>query len=610
MAFSYVLYTANGTNRNFSFSFPYLDTKHIKVSIDGVETSDFTFLNSNTIQLNTAPAGGSVVKVFRKTPQASVPVDFTDGSILLERDLDLMATFNLYVGQEATDAAEASIYLNALGKWEGKNLRLTHLADPEDPTDAATKRWVEARTAADVAATSASATASANSAAASQSSANSAASSARVASTKAAEASTSATNAANSAAAASTSASIASGKASAAATSASNAAASATAAAAAATNAANASRLTVGTVTTGAAGSSASVTITGAAGSQVLNITIPRGDTGLQGPQGPKGETGPQGPQGPAGTGTGDVLGPGAAVTTNALVQWSDTTGTRVKAAGLSGLVKLTSGVPSAAVAGKDYVVPSGSITGNSATATKLQTASRINGTSFDGSADITTANWGTARTITIGNTGKSFDGSGNVSWSLWEILGGGVPGTALEIAGWGDLNTLQTPGFYLQPLNVNAANGANYPIALAGALVVLKNATGVSQLYYTYGSASLAPRVFFRAVYDGSWSPWWETYHSGNIDSALKGANQSLSAYGYQKLSGGLIFQWGTAAPGYSSVVNLPIAFPNAALQAVAVSSATGSNSHAVVRDLTSTQITLANNNNGGTIRWLAWGF
>lgn len=59
---------------------------------------------------------------------------------------------------------------------------------------------------------------------------------------------------------------------------------------------------------------------------------------------------------------------------------------------------------------------------GNAATATKLQTARTINGTSFNGSANITTANWGTARTITIGNTGKSVNGSGNVSWSLSEI--------------------------------------------------------------------------------------------------------------------------------------------------------------------------------------------
>ena len=60
--------------------------------------------------------------------------------------------------------------------------------------------------------------------------------------------------------------------------------------------------------------------------------------------------------------------------------------------------------------------------TGNAATATVLQTARTINGTSFNGSANITTANWGTARTLTIGNTGKSVDGSANIAWSLAEI--------------------------------------------------------------------------------------------------------------------------------------------------------------------------------------------
>ena len=61
-------------------------------------------------------------------------------------------------------------------------------------------------------------------------------------------------------------------------------------------------------------------------------------------------------------------------------------------------------------------------LSGNSTTATTLQTARNINGTSFNGSAAITTATWGTARTITIGSTGKSVDGSANVSWSLAEL--------------------------------------------------------------------------------------------------------------------------------------------------------------------------------------------
>lgn len=64
----------------------------------------------------------------------------------------------------------------------------------------------------------------------------------------------------------------------------------------------------------------------------------------------------------------------------------------------------------------------SSSAGGNANAAVKLATARTINGTSFDGTGNITTANWGTARTITVGNTGKSVNGSGNVSWSLAEI--------------------------------------------------------------------------------------------------------------------------------------------------------------------------------------------
>ena len=60
--------------------------------------------------------------------------------------------------------------------------------------------------------------------------------------------------------------------------------------------------------------------------------------------------------------------------------------------------------------------------TGNVASATKLQTARTINGTSFNGTANITTANWGTARNLTIGGAVKSVNGSANVSFSLNEI--------------------------------------------------------------------------------------------------------------------------------------------------------------------------------------------
>lgn len=180
---------------------------------------------------------------------------------------------------------------------------------------------------------------------------------------------------------------------------------------------------------TGPTGPTGATGTTGPTGATGVGATGPTGATGATGPTGPTGATGATGATGPTGatgatgptgpTGPGDVSGPGSAVTSDALAQWSGTTGTAIKQVTFSGLVKLTSGVPSAAVAGTDYVIPSGSITGSAAT---LTTARTINGTSFNGSANITTANWGTARTITIGGSGKSVNGSAAVSWTLAEI--------------------------------------------------------------------------------------------------------------------------------------------------------------------------------------------
>lgn len=62
------------------------------------------------------------------------------------------------------------------------------------------------------------------------------------------------------------------------------------------------------------------------------------------------------------------------------------------------------------------------STTGNAGSASKLQTLVTINGTVFDGTKNVTTANWGTGRTLTIGDSAKIVDGSNGVNWSLAEI--------------------------------------------------------------------------------------------------------------------------------------------------------------------------------------------
>ena len=65
--------------------------------------------------------------------------------------------------------------------------------------------------------------------------------------------------------------------------------------------------IAIGSVTTGAPGSSATITNSGTNENVILNFTIPRGATGatgsqgLQGPTGPQGAQGAQGPQGQAG---------------------------------------------------------------------------------------------------------------------------------------------------------------------------------------------------------------------------------------------------------------------------------------------------------------------
>ncbi len=72
---------------------------------------------------------------------------------------------------------------------------------------------------------------------------------------------------------------------------------------------------------------------------------------------------------------------------------------------------------------------------GNAVSATKLQTARTINGTSFDGSSNIVTSYWGATRTL----WGQSCNGSGNVSGDMSGVgnikASGTINCAALEIS-------------------------------------------------------------------------------------------------------------------------------------------------------------------------------
>jgi hypothetical protein len=133
---------------------------------------------------------------------------------------------------------------------------------------------------------------------------------------------------------------------------------------------------------------------------------------------------------------------------------WSGTTiGNNYGGAGtVNGIMKADgAGVVSAAVAGTDYLSPSGSAalltnfptlnqstTGNAATATKLAATKNINGIAFDGSADITIAadaNTLTGTTLASNVTASSLTSVGTITSGVWsattiDIAKGGTGAT------------------------------------------------------------------------------------------------------------------------------------------------------------------------------------
>jgi hypothetical protein len=164
----------------------------------------------------------------------------------------------------------------------------------------------------------------------------------------------------------------------------------------------------------------------------------------------------------------------------------------------------------------------SGSLSGNASTATTLQTARTINGTSFNGSANITTSNWGTARTLTIGNSGKSVSGGANVSWSLSEIgalpLSGGTMTGMLVIdstAGSG-IAYIDSGGTYIpRPTGGSYKTGTN---AITGAIKITFVGDIPDDMFsfwvdifdYAGGSDGESVSIFISGYAYSNATPWW----------------------------------------------------------------------------------------------------
>jgi len=105
-----------------SFTFPYINQSDIKVELDGVATTAYSHPNLTQIQLNSAPAVGTVIRIFRQTSDEETQATFYSGSAIRARDLNNNFTQNLYVTQEANN--------NVASAWK-----------TGDPTIISTETW-------------------------------------------------------------------------------------------------------------------------------------------------------------------------------------------------------------------------------------------------------------------------------------------------------------------------------------------------------------------------------------------------------------------------------------------------------------------------------------
>ena len=92
--------TGNGSTTNYSFTFPYLKSTDVKVQVDQVVTTAWTFANATTVQFNTAPDNGAAIKILRDTNVDNLTATFYAGSAIKSEDLNDNYTQNLYKTQE------------------------------------------------------------------------------------------------------------------------------------------------------------------------------------------------------------------------------------------------------------------------------------------------------------------------------------------------------------------------------------------------------------------------------------------------------------------------------------------------------------------------------
>ena len=140
MPLSYAQSQGNGTTKNFDVPCEYLAKSHITVKVDGADVP-FSWLDTYRVQVTPAPAKGSVVEVRRTTPREDRLVTFTDGSTLVETDLNTSSLQSFFLAQEAFDQGAASMAVTEDGQFSALNRRITLVSDPVNDQDVVTKKW-------------------------------------------------------------------------------------------------------------------------------------------------------------------------------------------------------------------------------------------------------------------------------------------------------------------------------------------------------------------------------------------------------------------------------------------------------------------------------------
>jgi len=143
---------------DFDFPFPYLDDSHVIVQLDDstsespggkfytVASSNYTIITSpaTLIRFTTAPETGARLRIKRDSNASTALVDFENGSVLTEVELDRAYLHNLYLNEEIEEGSGKNVMTkNSDGNFEADLAKIVDLADPTAAQDASTKNYVD-----------------------------------------------------------------------------------------------------------------------------------------------------------------------------------------------------------------------------------------------------------------------------------------------------------------------------------------------------------------------------------------------------------------------------------------------------------------------------------